>query len=53
METPHSLSRQAQAIAVPGILNGRIRQHGELDYYSFETFTAQELAFEIDLARNF
>jgi hypothetical protein len=53
METPHSSSRQAQPMAVPGVLNGRIRQHGELDYYVFEAFAAQELVFEIDLARHF
>jgi hypothetical protein len=52
-ESPHSSPANAQAIAVPGVVNGRIRQHGELDYYVFEAAVAQQLAFEVDLAGHF
>ncbi len=51
--TPHSSMMEAQELTIPAIINGRISQHGEWDYYAFEASTPQELSFEIDLAQHF
>ena len=52
-DLPHPTVSQAQAITVPAIVNGRIREHGELDCYTFDARAGQELSFEIDLAEHF
>ena len=52
-DTPHSSMRESQQLKIPAIINGRISQHGEWDYYAFEASTPQELSFEIDLAHHF
>lgn len=52
-EEPHQDARQAQPIALPVLINGRISKPGELDYYSFEARQAQEISFEVVRAENF
>ena len=50
-EQPHHMPAQAQPVAVPVVVNGRIGRQGELDYYSLDITEAQELAFEVILSR--
>ena len=49
IETPadHETPANAQSLAVPVAVNGRIGQAGELDYYVFEAPPDQELTFEV------
>ncbi|MSO22399.1 MAG: hypothetical protein EXQ58_03900 [Acidobacteria bacterium] len=46
-EAPHNIPAEAQGVGLPVVINGRIRNPRELDYYSFEAAQGQELAFEI------
>ena len=50
-EQPHHMPAQAQPVAVPVVVNGRISRQGELDYYSLAVTEAQELAFEVIFSR--
>ena len=50
---PHQDARQAQPIALPVLINGRISKPGELDYYSFDASQGQEISFEVVRAENF
>jgi hypothetical protein len=43
----HGTAREAQAIAVPSALSGRIAEEGQADFYRFEAHPDQELAFEV------
>ncbi|MCY3758703.1 MAG: hypothetical protein OXG96_13360 [Acidobacteria bacterium] len=43
----HGTAPQAQAIAVPSALSGRIADEGQADFYRFEAHPDQELAFEV------
>ena len=47
-EAPHHIPRQAQPFEFPAILNGRVGQTGEVDYYSFAVQQGQELRFEVN-----
>ena len=46
-ETAHAGPDSAQPVSLPVIVNGRIGQPGELDYYQFEAPAGRELAFEV------
>jgi hypothetical protein len=48
----HQTIRQAQAAAVPGIINGKIEKPREVDYYSFKVTQGQVLSFEVVAAEN-
>lgn len=43
----HGTAKEAQAIAVPSALSGRIAEEGQADFYRFEARPDQELAFEV------
>ena len=43
----HGTAKEAQAIAVPSALNGRIADEGQADFYRFQAHPDQELAFEV------
>ncbi len=43
----HGTALEAQAIAVPSALSGRIAEEGQADFYRFEAHPDQELAFEV------
>ena len=43
----HGTAPQAQAIAVPSALSGRIAEEDQADFYRFEADPGQELAFEV------
>ncbi len=43
----HGTVEQAQAIAVPSALSGRIAEEDQADFYRFEAQPDQELAFEV------
>ena len=43
----HGTVEQAQTIAVPSALSGRIAEEDQADYYRFEAHPDQELAFEV------
>ena len=43
----HGTAKDAQAIAVPSALSGRIAEEGQADFYRFEARPGQELAFEV------
>lgn len=43
----HGTAQQAQTIAVPSALSGRIAEEDQTDYYRFEALPDQELAFEV------
>ncbi len=43
----HGTAKEAQAIAVPSALSGRIAEEGQADFYRFQTHPGQELAFEV------
>lgn len=43
----HGTVKEAQAIAVPSALSGRIAEEGQADFYRFEAHPDQELAFEV------
>ena len=46
VEGSHDSPTKAQLIDVPLILNGRLQEIGEVDYYSFTASKDQELSFE-------
>ena len=43
----HGTAKEAQAIAVPSALSGRISDEGQADFYRFQAQPDQELAFEV------
>ena len=43
----HGTAKEAQAIAVPSALSGRIAEEGQADFYRFQAHPGQELAFEV------
>ncbi len=43
----HGTAKEAQSIAVPSALSGRIAEEGQVDFYRFEARPDQELAFEV------
>ena len=43
----HGTAKEAQSIAVPSALSGRIAEEGQADFYRFEAHQDQELAFEV------
>ena len=43
----HNTPREAQALEFPTVVNGKISQEGELDFYSFEVAEGQELLFQV------
>ncbi len=44
---PHQTADRAQALKVPAVVQGRISQEGELDYYEVQVTRGQQLAFEV------
>ena len=50
-QLPHYAPSQAQLINIPTVVNGVIKRQGELDYYSLDVETGQELAFEVIFSR--
>ena len=42
----HGTAKEAQAIAVPSAVSGRIADEGQADFYRFQVHPGQELAFE-------
>jgi len=50
---PHSSARQAQAVDLPALINGRLEKPGELDFYAVDARTGQELSFEVVEAEGF
>ena len=42
----HQAIDEAQAIAIPAIVNGRLGKPGEVDYYSFRAAKGEELEFQ-------
>jgi len=45
-EVPHSSASHAQPVGFPTVINGQIREKGELDFYSFDVAAGQELLFQ-------
>ena len=43
---PHQTSELAQAVTVPGIINGKVAEPGEQDFYSFHAGKGTTLQFE-------
>ena len=52
-EEPHQTVKQAQPVSFPAIVNGRLTNPGEVDYYSLNAFEGQEISLEIVLAQSF
>ena len=46
--TSHKAPAEAQPLSIPVVVNGKISEKGEVDYYSFEVSKDQELAFKVD-----
>lgn len=46
----HSQSESAQALDIPALVNGNLKEPGEVDYYSFEAKSGQEFAMEVGSA---
>jgi hypothetical protein len=46
-ENPHDTPALAQLVGFPVVVNGKITQKGERDYYAFEVQKGQELRFEV------
>jgi len=44
---PHASIREAQAVSFPVVVNGKLAERGEVDYYSFEAAGGQALRFEL------
>lgn len=44
---PHDTPEQAQWVRFPVVVNGKLSQPGELDYYAFESLPGGELTFEL------
>ena len=49
---PHPSAQQAQAVTPPVIVNGKLEETGELDYYSFYAKQSQELSFSVIFAES-
>jgi hypothetical protein len=43
----HKTPGEAQFLQLPTVVNGRINQEGELDFYSFDATEGQELLFQV------
>lgn len=43
----HNTAGEAQALKFPTVVNGKISQQGELDFYFFEVMEGQELLFQV------
>jgi hypothetical protein len=50
--SPHGTIAQAQPMAFPAVINGRIAKPGELDYYSFQAKQGEELSFQVIQSQN-
>ena len=50
---PHSSAKYAQTVDLPALINGRLEKPGELDFYSVDAKTGQELSFDIVQAEGF
>ena len=46
-DEPHHTPSQAQLVGYPSVVNGRISEAGELDYYAVEVPAGEELLFEL------
>ena len=46
-EAFHQSPSEAQQVRFPVVVNGKLSQKGELDYYGFEVADGQELTFEV------
>ena len=46
-EALHQSPSEAQQLQFPVVVNGKLSQGGELDYYGFEVVKGQELTFEV------
>jgi hypothetical protein len=46
-ESPHQRPGDAQFVSFPAVINGRIGNKGELDYYAIDVPEGQELRFEV------
>ena len=44
---PHGTADTAQPISFPVVVNGRVSEKGEVDYYTFAASQGQELRFEV------
>ena len=47
METNHDVPGKAQEITYPCVIQGRIAEMGNVDYYAFQASASEELTFEI------
>jgi hypothetical protein len=47
---PHASVLEAQPVPWPVVINGQLGKPGERDFFSFETFGGEELAFEVTTA---
>lgn len=47
-DVPHNKPGAAQLVSSPVVVNGRIKQEGEVDFYSFDARPGQKLVFETD-----
>ena len=46
-ETFHQAASEAQRLQLPVVVNGKLSQAGELDYYGFDVVTGQKLTIEV------
>ena len=46
-DEPHATLPETQAVTFPVIVNGKLAEPGELDYYSFQVARGQELQLEV------
>ena len=46
-QKPHNKPDQAQPVSVPAVIQGRISQDGELDYYELQVAEGQQFTFEV------
>jgi hypothetical protein len=46
-DAKHDTPADAQPVKIPGVVNGKLSQPGEVDYYSFEARKGQRLQFEV------
>ncbi len=47
IQSPHNTPDRAQSVGVPMVINGRISEAGEVDYYAFEAMEGQHLLLEV------
>ena len=45
--TPHTSEETAQPVKLPVVINGRLTEGGQLNYYSFDVSREQKVAFEV------